>query len=85
MNALMVTKPLLLRITDSGGSSHVEERWTWGEDGPARLHASIEQQYLDEWRKAQEKAKDGPPVPRPIVAIISRAQYDRERFGRKAA
>lgn len=54
----MPTRPLHLRITDSGGSTHVEERQTWGGDGP--------------------------PVPRPIVAIISREEYERERFGGKA-
>lgn len=80
----MIHRPLYLRITDSSGSTHVDERQTWGQDGPERLHKSIADSYRSEWeRECEQKKKEGDffPLPRPIVSIISRDEYLRARFG----
>lgn len=80
----MICRPLYLQITDATGSTHVEERQTWGENGPERLHRSIADSYRSEWeRQCEQRKKDGDffPLPRPIVSIISRDEYLRARFG----
>lgn len=80
----MICRPLYLQITDATGSTHVEERQTWGENGPERLHRSIADSYRSEWEREAEnrmKAGDDSPLPRPIVSIISREEYQRARFG----
>jgi len=70
----MVTRPLYLRITDSRGISRVEERQTWGQDGPERVHLSIARSYANEW--AREECPGNPPR----VDVITRDEYDRARF-----
>lgn len=74
----MVSRPLYVRITDSRGVSRVEERQTWGQDGPERLHLSIAKAYADEW--AREGCAGNPPR----VDVITKEEYEHARFARRA-
>ncbi len=69
----MTSRPLYLRI-HVGNSTRVEERQTWGKDGPERVLRAIARQYADEWHK---DGRQGPP---PAVSMISRQEYDKVRF-----
>lgn len=86
MNNHMKTAALYVRITDCHGSTKVEERQTWGENGPATLHASILKQYRKDYEDRIAKEKDkAKQLTIPRVEVITKAEYDAVRFSRRAA
>lgn len=86
MNDHMKTAPLYVRITDCHGTTTVDERQTWGENGPATLHAAILKQYRKDYEDRVAKEKDkARHLTIPRVEIITKAEYDAVRFSRGAA
>jgi len=77
----MVTRPIYIKIVDSSGSVRYEERMTHGEDGPAKLFASVHDQYMDEWRKQDQQ---NPGTKKPILSMVGKQEYDDQRFNRRA-
>ena len=79
----MTHSVLFLKITDGSGSFRVEQRPTWGVGGNSALYQAVSDQYLEAWKKAVEECRQkGMPDPnKPVISIISKAEYDRIVFG----